>query len=76
MSYKAPFIIFKLHFWQDIYILESSFKWRVTVSGELMFLENYGNSDVTNTVTAFYDVTKQFYITISDKHHNSPAVNI
>ena len=30
---------------------KSSFKWRVTVSGELMFLENYGNCDVTNTVT-------------------------
>ena len=30
---------------------ESSFKWRVTVSGELMFLESYGNGDVTNTVT-------------------------
>ena len=29
----------------------SSFKWRVTVSGELMFLESYGNCDVTNTVT-------------------------
>ena len=28
-----------------------SFKWRVTVSGELMFLENYGNCDVTNTVS-------------------------
>ena len=29
----------------------SSFKWRVTVSGELMFLESYSNCDVTNTVT-------------------------
>ena len=32
-------------------VLLSSFKWRVTVSGELMFLESYGNCDVTNTVT-------------------------
>ena len=31
--------------------LTSSFKWRVTVSGELMFLESYGNCDVTNTLT-------------------------
>ena len=29
----------------------SSFKWRVTVSGELMFSESYGNCDVTNTLT-------------------------
>ena len=29
----------------------SSFKWRVTVSGELIFLESCGNCDVTNTVT-------------------------
>ena len=28
----------------------SSFKWRVTVSGELIFLESYGNCEVTNTV--------------------------
>ena len=26
---------------------------RVTVSGELMFLESHGNYDVTNTVTVF-----------------------
>ena len=26
-------------------------KWRVTVSGELMFLETYSNCDVANTVT-------------------------
>ena len=32
-------------------IFTSSVKWRVTVSGELMFLESYGNCDVTNTVT-------------------------
>ena len=31
--------------------LRSSSNWRVTVSGELMFLESYGNCDVTNTVT-------------------------
>ena len=30
---------------------QSSFKWRVTVSGELIFLENYGNCDATNAVT-------------------------
>ena len=30
---------------------KSSFKWRVTVSGELTFLESYSNCDVTNTVT-------------------------
>ena len=29
----------------------SSFKWRVTMSGELMFLESYGSCDVINTVT-------------------------
>ena len=55
---------------------ESWFKWRVTVSGELMFLESYGNCDVTNIVTLLLNVTKQFFITISDKHRNSPAVNI
>ena len=48
------------------------------VSRELMSLESYGNRDVTNTVTLLYlyDVTKQFFITISDKCRNSPAVNI
>ena len=34
----------------QITVDKSSFKWRVTVSGELMFLENYGNCDITNTV--------------------------
>ena len=29
----------------------SSFNWTVTVNGELMFLESYGNYDGTNTVT-------------------------
>ena len=29
----------------------SSFKWRVLMSGELMFLESDGNCVVTNTVT-------------------------
>ena len=29
----------------------SSSKWRVMVSGELMFLESYGKCDVTITVT-------------------------
>ena len=29
---------------------ESSFKWRVTVSEEFMFLERYDNFDVTSTV--------------------------
>ena len=32
-------------------IVERSSQWRVTVSGELMFLESYGNCDVTITVT-------------------------
>ena len=55
----------------------SSFKGRVTVSGELMFLASYGNFDVTNTLTlSVYDVTKQVLSTISYKHCNSPAVNI
>ena len=53
-----------------------SFKWRVAVSGELMFLESYNNCDVINTVLPFYEVTKQFLITISDKHRNSRVVNI
>ena len=39
-------------------------------------MESYGNFDVTNTVTAFYDVPKQFLITISDKHRNAVIVNI
>ena len=34
----------------QITIDKSSFKWGVIVSGELMFLENYGNCDITNTV--------------------------
>ena len=46
------------------------------VSGDLMLLESYGNCDVTNTLLSFYDVTKQFLITISDKHYNSPAVKM
>ena len=33
-----------------------------------MWRHNYSNS--------FYDVTKQFLITISDKYLNSPAANI
>ena len=32
-------------------IKQSSSKWRVTVSGQLMFSESYGNCDVTITVT-------------------------
>ena len=31
----------------------SLFMWKVTVSGELMFLESCGHYDVTNTVTLF-----------------------
>ena len=46
------------------------------MSGELMFLESCGNCDVTNTVLSFRDVTKQFFITIADKHRNSPVVHI
>ena len=46
------------------------------MSGEFMLLESYGNCDVTNTVLSFHDVTKQFFITISDKHRNSPVVHI
>ena len=41
-----------------------------------MFLESYGNCDVANTLTLLLNVTKQFVFTISDKHCNSPAVNI
>ena len=54
----------------------NSFKWRVTVSGELMFLESYGTVTSQIQLLSFYDVTKQFLITISDKHRNCPAVNI
>ena len=32
------------------YIYKNLFKWKVMVSGELMFLESYDNCDVTNTV--------------------------
>ena len=46
------------------------------MSGELMFLESYGNCDVTNTLTLRLDVTDQFLITISDKHCNPSSVNI
>ena len=31
----------------------SSFKWKVTVSGDLMFLESCGHYDVKNAVTLF-----------------------
>ena len=31
--------------------LTSLFNWRVTVSGQLMFLESYGNCDVTYKLT-------------------------
>ena len=61
---------------QHPYMSPSSSKWRVTVSGELMFLERYGNCDVKITVTLLLDVTKQFFIAISNKDLNSPAVNI
>ena len=61
---------------QVTYLKRSSSKWRVTVTGELMFLESSSNCDVTITVLSFYDVTKQFLIAISDKHLNSPAVSI
>ena len=47
---------------QSVFML-GSFKWRVTVSGELMFLDSYDNCDVTNAVTLLYDVTKHFFIT-------------
>ena len=36
---------------QNYLFRPSSFKWRVTVSGELMFLGSYDNCDVKNTVT-------------------------
>ena len=36
----------------------SSFKWRVTVSRELMFLESYGNFDVINIVTLFFKTSQ------------------
>ena len=62
-----------LHFKQEA---RSSFKWKIRVSGELMFLESYGNCDVKNTITLLLHVTRQFLITISDKHGDSPAVNI
>ena len=41
-------------------LIRSSFKWRVTVSGELMFLESYGYCDVKNTVTAFMTARNNF----------------
>ena len=41
----------KLAFSTKQKVEKSSFKWRVTVSGELMFLDSYSNCDVTNTVT-------------------------
>ena len=40
--------IFKFH--DDEVFTWDSFNWRVTVSGEFMFLEIYGNFGVTNTV--------------------------
>ena len=43
----SEFLILKM----KIKCFLSSFKWRVTMSGELMFLESYGNCDVTNTLT-------------------------
>ena len=52
------------------------FKWRVTVSKELMFLESYSNFDVTNTVTLILWSRKQFLIMISDKYRNSLIDNI
>ena len=52
------------------------FKWRVTVSKELMFLESYNNFDVTNTVTLILWSRKQFLIMISDKYRNSLVDNI
>ena len=45
----------------------SSFKWRVTVSGELMFLESYGSCNITNTVTPLLWYQRQFFTTIFDK---------
>ena len=35
----------------SVIVPSSSSKWRVKVSGELMFLESYGNCDVLITVT-------------------------
>ena len=52
------------------------FKWRVTVSKELMFLESYNNFDVTNTVTLILWSPKQFLNMISDKYRNSLVDNI
>ena len=50
--------------------MESYGEWRVNGFGELRLLrrQKYSNSP--------FIVTKQFLITISDKHRNSPAVNI
>ena len=49
------------------------------MSEEFMFLES---GELTATVTSqmqklsFYDVTKEFLVTISDKRCNSPVVDI
>ena len=51
MKQKAFFIFFKGLSVAKTYLRPSSSKCRVTVDGELMFLESYGNCDVTNTVT-------------------------
>ena len=61
---KHFFYVFGVPMIQSLKYL-SSFKWRVTltVTSQIQLL-------------SFYDVTKQFFITISDKHRNSPVVNI
>ena len=58
-----------MHFKKYVIRLLSSSKWRVTVSGDLMFLESYGNCDVTNTET--FGISLRFQI-----NTNSPVVNI
>ena len=42
---------YRIRGFTERYFLTSSSKWRVTVSGELMFLESYCICDVTYTVT-------------------------
>ena len=48
----------------------------VRLSGELRWVESYGNCEVKITVTLLLWRHKTILITISDKHLNSPAVNI
>ena len=56
----------------------SWFEWRVMVSGEIMFLESYGNCDVTNTVSLYSDliIWRVFFTLVIYHKHRAAQLSL